>query len=512
MSSAVELRGITKTFGDTVANSDVTLSVAEGTIHTLLGENGAGKTTLMKVLYGHFPPDEGEIRVGGEVRAFESPRDAIEAGIGMVHQHFMLVDDMTVAENIFLGEEPTGRANAFVDETEERERVEQLGDAYGFDIDPDALVEDVSVGVRQRVEILKTLSRGAEIIVLDEPTAVLTPQEVEELFAILRRLKSEGKTIVLITHKLNEAVEISDEITVLRDGERVDTVEPGTVTKSELAEKMVGREVMLAVEETEREFGEAVLSVDRLGIEDPKNVDEIRDVSFEVRAGEIFGVAGVDGNGQTELAEAIAGLQAIDSGTISFEGRDVTDLSRRERIDAGIGYIPEDRETRGLVVDLDLYDNGVLGSQYAPAFTSRFRILWNRVREHAEELIARYDVRPGDPNEDADSLSGGNKQKFIVGRELERDPSLLLASQPTRGVDVGSIEFVRERLLEIGGEGTAVLLLSSKLDEAMQLSDRLAVIYEGEFIDVVNPADHTEEELGLLMAGQELDDPPTPNA
>jgi len=370
----------------------------------------------------------------------------------------------------------------------------------------------VSVGVRQRVEILKTLSRGAEIIVLDEPTAVLTPQEVEELFAILRRLKSEGKTIVLITHKLNEAVEISDEITVLRDGERVDTVEPGTVTKSELAEKMVGREVMLAVEETEREFGEAVLSVDGLGIEDPKNVDEIRDVSFEVRAGEIFGVAGVDGNGQTELAEAIAGLQAVDSGTISFEGRDVTDLSRRERIDAGIGYIPEDRETRGLVVDLDLYDNGVLGSQYAPAFTSRFRILWNRVREHAEELIARYDVRPGDPNEDADSLSGGNKQKFIVGRELERDPSLLLASQPTRGVDVGSIEFVRERLLEIGGEGTAVLLLSSKLDEAMQLSDRLAVIYEGEFIDVVDPADHTEEELGLLMAGQELDDPPTPNA
>jgi simple sugar transport system ATP-binding protein len=483
-----------------VANRAVDLAVAEGEIHTLLGENGAGKTTLMKVLYGHFPPDDGEVHIDGERQRFRSPRDAIDAGIGMVHQHFMLVDTMTITENIFLGEETTGAFNIFVED--ERETVRDLSQKYGFDIDPDAYIEDVSVGVQQRVEILKTLSRGADVIILDEPTAVLTPQEVEELFGILRRLREEGKTIILITHKLNEALTISDKITVLRDGERIDTVAPAETSKPELAEMMVGRKVMLDIEKTDHSVGDRVLAVDDLRLSNAENVDSISDISFDVQEGEIFGVAGVDGNGQTELAELIAGLRTPDAGTIEFLDRDVTDTPRRERIDAGMAYIPEDRETTGLVMDLDLVYNGVLGSQFSPAFSTQIRILWDRVRSHVEDVIDTYDVRPGDPTETADSLSGGNKQKFIVGRELERDPSLLIASHPTRGVDVGSIEFIRERLLEIRDDDKAILLLSSKLDEAMQLSDRLAVMYEGEFIDVVDPETSTEEEVGLLMAGE----------
>jgi simple sugar transport system ATP-binding protein len=504
MGKAIDLKNISKSFGETVANDGIDFSVKEGHIHTLLGENGAGKTTLMKILYGHFQPDSGEIHVDGIKREFSSPRDAIDAGVGMVHQHFMIVENMTVFENIFLGKESTGATNVFLDEADEREQVREMSEQYQFDIDPNAVVEDVSVGVQQRVEILKTLSRGAEIIILDEPTAVLTPQEVDELFEILRALTAEGKTIILITHKLNEAVELSDAITVLRDGENIDTVDPESTTKTDLAEMMVGREVLLSVEKEDSKVGENVLNLSGVTIDETDNVDQVSEVSFEVHEGEIFGIVGVDGNGQTELIEAITGLREVSGGSIQLRGRDLTEQSRRDRIQAGMAYIPEDREKKGLVTEFNLNENGLLGNQYSESFSGWSRILWNRVRSHVERLIDEYDVRPGNAEDTAGSLSGGNKQKFIVGRELERDPPLLIAAQPTRGVDIGSIEFIQERLLEIRQKGKAVLLMSSKLDEAMQLSDRLAVMYDGEFIDIVDPSAQSEEALGLLMAGESL--------
>jgi simple sugar transport system ATP-binding protein len=504
MGEAVTLDNISKSFGETVANDGVDLSVTKGEIHTLLGENGAGKTTLMKILYGHFQPDSGDISVGGTERTFDSPRDAIDAGVGMVHQHFMIVENMTVAENIFLGKESTGTANVFLDEADEREQVREMSEQYQFDIDPNAVVENVSVGVQQRVEILKTLTRGAEVIILDEPTAVLTPQEVDELFEILRTLTDEGKTIILITHKLNEAVEVSDAITVLRDGKNIDTVDPEGTTKADLAEMMVGREVLLDVEKDDREAGESVLDLSGVTVAETDNVDQVSDVSFEVRKGEIFGIVGVDGNGQTELIEAITGLRGVSDGSVRLLEQDITGWSRRDRIEAGMAYIPEDRETKGLVTEFDLNENGLLGNQYSGSFSGRIRILWNRVRPHVKRLVDEYDVRPGNTDDTAGSLSGGNKQKFIVGRELETDPTLLIAAQPTRGVDIGSIEFIQDRLLEIRQKGKAVLLMSSKLDEAMQLSDRLAVMYDGELIDIVDPSAQSEEAVGLLMAGESL--------
>jgi ABC-type uncharacterized transport system ATPase subunit len=499
---AVELREITKRFPGVVANDAVDMTVEQGSVHALLGENGAGKTTLMNVLYGLYEPTAGTVVIDGTERAFDSPRDAIDAGVGMIHQHFMLVDPMTVTENITLGNEPRRLGGLAVDREAARREVVALGDRYGFDVDPDARVADLSVGVQQRVEILKALYRGADVLILDEPTAVLTPQEVEDLFSVLEELTAQGKTIIFITHKLGEAMTAADQITVLRDGQNVGSVAADGTTREELAELMVGREVLLDVERPSTDFGDTVLAVSDLAVTDDRGVRAVDDLSLSVREGEIFGIAGVDGNGQRELVEAVTGLVRPDAGTIRLDGTDLTDHSRRERIEAGMSYIPEDRQEQGLVIEFDLVENAILGSQHAPPFAGDGRIHWDRAGEHAQSVVSEYDVRPPDPGTTAESLSGGNQQKFVVGRELERDPTLLVAAHPTRGVDVGSIEFIHERLLELRAQGVGILLVSSKLEEVQALSDRLAVIYEGEFVDTVDPTDTTEEELGLLMAGE----------
>jgi simple sugar transport system ATP-binding protein len=414
----------------------------------------------------------------------------------------MLVDPMTVTENITLGNEPRKWGGLTVDRAAARDAVVDLSERYGFDVDPDARVEDVSVGEQQRVEILKALYRGADVLILDEPTAVLTPQEVEELFEVLEELTDQGKTIIFITHKLGEAMRAADEITVLRDGRNVGTVDADGTTREDLAELMVGREVLLDVDRPPTETGEVVAAASNLVVEDDRGVRAVDDVSLDVRAGEVFGIAGVDGNGQSELVEALTGLSAPESGRIEFLGEDVTDTSRRRRIESGMAYIPEDRQERGLVMDFDLVENALLGSQHSPELGPNGRIDWSATREHAESIIEEYDVRPPNPDSTSESLSGGNQQKFIVGREFSRDPELVVAAHPTRGVDVGSIEFIHERLLELRERGVAIVLVSSKLEEVQGLSDRLAVMYEGEFIDVVDPGETTEEELGLLMAGE----------
>jgi simple sugar transport system ATP-binding protein len=539
---AVELRDVTKRFSGVLANDGVSLAVEAGSVHALLGENGAGKTTLMNVLYGLYEPDEGTIHVRGDPRSFDAPRDAIDAGVGMIHQHFMLVDDMTVVENITLGNEPgrwpvlggvashagalaarsgvdvgagplgrrvaavAERAAPAVDRDGARESVVEEGERYGFDVDPDAVVEDVSVGVRQRVEILKALYRGADVLVLDEPTAVLTPQEVADLVSVLEELTAQGKTVIFITHKLGEAMTAADEITVLRGGRNVGTVAAEETTREELAELMVGREVLLDVDRPTATPGEVVLEVADLAVTDDRGVRAVDGVSFDARGGEIFGIAGVDGNGQAELVEAITGLRTPESGRIRVDGREVTDGSRRDRIDAGMAYVPEDRQERGLVMAFDLVENGVLGGQHGAPFARAGRVDWERARDHARAVLAEYDVRPPDPTATAASLSGGNQQKFVVGRELERDPSLLVAAHPTRGVDVGSIEFIHDRLLSLRDEQVCTLLVSSKLEEVRTLSDRLAVIHEGEFVDTVDPDAVTEEQLGLLLAGERPDE------
>jgi simple sugar transport system ATP-binding protein len=541
---AVELRDITKRFPGVVANDDVTLTVEAGSVHALLGENGAGKTTLMNVLYGLYDPTAGTVRIDGRARSFDAPRDAIDAGVGMIHQHFMLVDDMTVVENITLGNEPgrwpllgaaadrvrslaeragldpdpgalrrrlaalADQAAPAVDRERARQAVVELSERYGFDVDPDAVVEDVSVGVQQRVEILKALYRGADVLVLDEPTAVLTPQEVADLFDVLERLTAQGKTVIFITHKLGEAMSAADEITVLRDGRNVGTVAAAETTREELAELMVGREVLLDVDRTPVDPGAVVLEVEDLTVTDDRGVRAVDGVSVDARGGEIVGIAGVDGNGQAELVEAITGLRTPESGRVRVDGRDVTDDSRRERIDAGMAYVPEDRQDRGLVLPFDLVENGVLGGQHATPFARRGRLDWDRADDHARTVVSAYDVRPPDPTATAESLSGGNQQKFVVGRELERDPSLLVAAHPTRGVDVGSIEFIHDRLLSLRAADVCTLLVSSKLEEVRTLSDRLAVIHEGSFVETVDPDAVTEEQLGLLMAGERPADAP----
>jgi simple sugar transport system ATP-binding protein len=503
MSRAVHLDGITKRFPGVVANDDVTLEVERGSVHALLGENGAGKTTLMNVLYGLYRPTEGRVVVNGTERRFNSPRDAIDAGVGMIHQHFMLVDPMTVAENVTLGNEPRKWGGLAVDRDAAREAVVDLSEQYGFDVNPDARIEDISVGVQQRVEILKALYRGADILILDEPTAVLTPQEVEDLFDVLEALTDAGKTIIFITHKLGEALEAADEVTVLRDGRNVGSLATDETTSEALAELMVGREVLLETAGASGDPGEVVLAVDDLSVDDDRGVRAVEKVSFSVREGEVFGIAGVDGNGQAELVAAVTGMAQPAAGTVTFEGTDVTDWSRRERIDAGMAYIPEDRQERGLVMDFDLVENGLLGNQHGSDFASSGRIDWAHTRGHAENIIEAYDVRPPNASAEAAALSGGNQQKFIVGREFEHDPSVLVATHPTRGVDIGSTGFIRERLLDLRDSGGAVLLVSSKLEEVQSLSDRLAVMHGGEFMGVVDPNDVTEEELGLLMAGEQ---------
>jgi simple sugar transport system ATP-binding protein len=503
--TAVRLAGITKRFPGVVANDQVDLTVEKGSVHALLGENGAGKTTLMNVLYGLLQPEEGDVYVKGERRDFQSPRDAIDAGIGMIHQHFMLVDPMEIWANIVLGQEPRKYFGLAVDEQQAIQAVRDLSERYGFAVDPTATIEEVSVGVQQRVEILKALYRGADVLILDEPTAVLTPQEVQDLYDVLEELTAQGKTVIFITHKLGEAMHAADDITVLRDGESIATVPAAETNQNELAEMMVGREVLLEVDVPEHAPGDTTLAVDGLTVTDTDGIDRVNDVSFEVRDGEVFGIAGVDGNGQSELVEAVTGLESPETGRIVVEGEDVTDRSRRERIQKGMAYIPEDRHERGLVMDFDLVENGLLGSQHSEPFASGGRIDWDTVRSHAEDIIETYDVRPPTADTEAHSLSGGNQQKFIVGREFERDPSVVVATHPTRGVDIGSTEFIHEELLDLRQRDRAVLLVSSKLDEVRQLSDRLGVMYEGELVDVVDPDETTEEEIGLLMAGEHPD-------
>ncbi len=506
MNPAVHLDGITKRFPGVVANDNVTLTVGRGSVHALLGENGAGKTTLMNVLYGLYRPTEGRVVIDGEPRSFDSPRDAIDAGIGMIHQHFMLVEPMRIWQNVVLGNEPTEWYGLRIDEDAARDAVRELSARYGFNVNPDDRVEDVSVGVQQRVEILKALYRGAEILILDEPTAVLTPQEVEDLYDVFEELTDQGKTIIFISHKLSEATHAADEITVLRDGRNVGTVSTDDVTSEQLAEMMVGREVLMERSPTEGSPGETVLEVDGLFAEDDRGVEAVSGVSARVCEGEIFGIAGVDGNGQSQLIESITGLRTPTEGSVSFRGESLDEVGRRERIDRGMAYIPEDRQARGLVMEYDLTQNAVLGSQHDPAFTDGLRLDWGDATAHAESVIDEYDVRPPNREATAKSFSGGNQQKFIVGREFERDPDLVVATHPTRGVDIGSTEFIHDRLTELRSAGKAVLLVSSKLDEVQALSDRLAVMHDGEFTGVVDPTTVTEEQLGLLMAGERLED------
>jgi ABC-type uncharacterized transport system ATPase subunit len=505
MTPAVHLDGITKQFPGVLANDDVDLTVERGSVHALLGENGAGKTTLMNVLYGLYEPTSGRIVIDGEEHTFDSPRDAIDAGIGMIHQHFMLVDPMTIAENVTLGTEPRKWGGLAIDRQQARQDVFDLCERYGLTVDPDARIEDVSVGIQQRVEILKALYRGTEILILDEPTAVLTPQEVDDLFSVFEELTEQGKTIIFITHKLGEAMHAADEITVLRDGRNVGTVPGDETSREDLAEMMVGREVLMEIEAPPSDPGDDVLTVDGLTVSDVREVEKVKELSFSVRAGEVFGIAGVDGNGQAELVEAITGLRKPQSGMVVLDGQDITDTSRRERIERGMAYIPEDRHERGLVMDFDLVANSLLGSQHSAPFATTGRIDWTRTREHTEEIIDAYDVVPSNPDTEAASLSGGNQQKFIVGREFARDPTLVVATYPTRGVDIGSTEFIHDQLLSLRAEGCAVLLVSSKLEEVQGLSDRLAVMYEGQFMDITDPVSVSEEDIGLLMAGEQPD-------
>ncbi len=499
----LELRGITKRFGSLTANDHIDLTVLPGQIHALLGENGAGKTTLMNVLYGLLQPDEGEFILDGQPTAFHSPKDAINAGIGMVHQHFMLVPVFTVAENITLGVERT-HALGLLDRRRTRRDVRELSERYGLHVDPDALVEDIPVGVQQRVEIVKALLREARVLILDEPTAVLTPGETEDLFRVMRELKAGGTSIIFISHKLREVQAIADTITVLRRGKVVGE-RPPTASDSELALLMVGRKVELRVTKAPAQPGDVVLDVagltvptgDHLLTDHPAAVD---DVSFQVRAGEILGIAGVQGNGQTELCEALMGLLPSVAGSVRLSGRDITSATPRDRLRAGVGYIPEDRQEDGLVTDFSVADNLILDVYDRPPFASGLSLNLDAIRSTAVKRVADFDIRTTSTSTPTGTLSGGNQQKVILAREIGRDVKLLVASQPTRGLDVGSIEFVHRRIVEQRDQGVAVVIVSSELDEIYALADRIAVMYEGR-ITGFRPPTTSAEELGLLMAG-----------
>ncbi|TML43279.1 MAG: ABC transporter ATP-binding protein [Actinobacteria bacterium] len=495
----LELRGITKRFPGVVANDHVDFDLRRGEVHALLGENGAGKSTLVNVLYGLYHPDEGSILVKGEPIRLHSPKDAIKHGIGMVHQHFMLIPVMTVAENIVLATEPT-QGGVLLDYRAANKRVAELSSSFNFAIDPGARVESISVGQQQRVEILKALYRHADILILDEPTAVLTPQEARELFAILKTLTSQGMSVIFITHKLNEVLELADRITVLRRGNRIDTVDRQGATEQGLARMMVGRDVLLRVDKGAPSVAEPLLSIDDLHVIDERGLEAVRGVSFEVRSGEIVGLAGVDGNGQSELIDAISGLQRVSSGTVKLGGRDVTGVNPSSILDLGLGHIPEDRQLRGLVLEFSLAENLALHDFDKPP-DSRWGWLFPRqLVRRARDLLKRYDVRGGGPQTRAAALSGGNQQKVVLAREIGRGPSVLIAAQPTRGLDVGAIEFVHRQLVEARDNGKAVLLVSLELDEILSLSDRVLVVYEGRIVAEHGP-DVGEEQLGIEMTG-----------
>jgi general nucleoside transport system ATP-binding protein len=494
----LELKGITKRFGSLVANDHIDLSVAPGQVHALLGENGAGKTTLMNILYGLLQPDEGEILVDGKPVRFRSPKDAIAAGIGMVHQHFMLVPAFTVAENVTLGIEET-RRSGLLDRRKMRRDVRELSHRYGLDVDPDALVEDLPVGIQQRVEIVKALVRDATVLILDEPTSVLTPAETDELFQIIRQLKDSGTSIVFISHKLKEVQAIADTITVLRRGKVVGE-RPPSATEDELAALMVGRDVQLRVSKEAAKPGSVVLDVADLTVTDPTGRVWVNDLSFQVRAGEILGVAGVQGNGQTELCEALMGLRPTTAGRVTLNDLDLTRASPARRLEAGIAYVPEDRQEDGLIGDFSVADNMVLDQYNKPPFASGINLHLGAIEANATKLVKEFDVRTTSVDTPVGTLSGGNQQKVILARELGQQHKVLIASQPTRGLDVGSIEFVHRRIVEQRDRGVAVLIVSAELDEIYALADRIAVMYEGR-ITGIRPPTVPAEELGRLMAG-----------
>ena len=505
----LELKGITKRFGSLVANDRIDLSVSPGQVHALLGENGAGKTTLMNVLYGLLQPDEGEILLDGKKAQFASPKDAIAAGIGMVHQHFMLVPVFTVAENVTLGMEET-RPSGLLDRRRARRDVRELSRRYGLEVDPDALVENLPVGIQQRVEIIKALVREASVLILDEPTAVLTPAETEDLFRIIRQLKQAGTAIVFISHKLKEVQAIADTITVLRRGAVVGD-KPPSATEDELAAMMVGRNVQLKVSKDPARPGDVVLDVEDLTVADETGRIWVNEMSFQVRSGEILGLAGVQGNGQTELCEALLGLRPTSSGHIRLSGRDLTHSTPRQRLHAGVAYVPEDRQEDGLVSAFSVADNMVLDNYDRPPFASGINLNLGAIAGNAAEQVQAFDVRTQSADTPVGTLSGGNQQKVILARELGREHRVLVASQPTRGLDVGSIEFVHRRIVEQRDHGVAVLIVSSELDEIYALADRIAVMYEGR-ITGFRPPSVPVEELGLLMAGAEFTGPEAPAA
>ncbi len=499
---AVDMRQITKKFPLVLANDNVDFTVQQGEIHALVGENGAGKSTLVNILYGLLRPDRGTIRINGQAVRLSDPGDAINLGIGMVHQHFMLIPLFTVAENVVLGQEPS--SGGVVDIRQANRIVRELSEQYGLKVDPTARVESLSVGIEQRIEIIKVLYRGAEILILDEPTAVLTPQEVDELFDIMRSLKDQGKTIIFISHKLQEVMAISDAVTVMRRGKVVGTVAIQDTSRQEIATMMVGRQVLFRIQRTPAEPGETVLSVKDVNALDNKNLPALRDISFDIREGEILGIAGVEGNGQSELVEVLTGLRRAQTGKVELNGQVITNYTPRAIRERGTCHIPEDRHRRGLVLDFSVAQNMVLGIHYCSPYIRKMLldvINFGPIREKAQRLLREFDIRPPDQQNPAGNLSGGNQQKVIVARELDQNPKLLIAAQPTRGIDVGSIEFIHQRLLQARDDRKAVLLISADLEEILSLSDRIAVMYEGQIAGVLDPAEATEARLGLMMTG-----------
>ena len=497
----IEMLGIRKEFGNFVANNNITLQLKKGEIHALLGENGAGKSTLMNVLFGLYQPEAGEIRVNGKEVKIANPNVANDLGIGMVHQHFMLVENFTVTENIILGSEPTKFGTVNIKQA--AKKVQELSTRYNLDVDPYAKIEDISVGMQQRVEILKTLYRGAEMLIFDEPTASLTPQEIEELIQIMRLLIKEGKSIIIITHKLKEIMEVSDRVTIIRKGEGIGTVVTAETNPNELAELMVGRQVEFKTEKTDATPGEDVLLIEGLTVADYRGINKVANLNLNVRRGEIVGIAGIDGNGQSELIEAITGLRKVKNGSIKLNGKEITGLKPRQITESGVGHIPEDRHKHGLVLDFPIGHNIALQTYYKEPISKGFLMDYSKVNEKARQIIEEFDVRTGQGEmTPARALSGGNQQKAIIGREVDRDPELLIAALPTRGLDVGAIEFIHSRLIEQRDKGKAVLLISFELDEVMNVSDRIAVIYDGQIVDTVYPKLTNEQELGLLMAGE----------
>ncbi|MCK9443206.1 MAG: ABC transporter ATP-binding protein [Tissierellaceae bacterium] len=501
----IEMLNITKEFPGIIANDNITLKLRRGEIHALLGENGAGKSTLMSVLFGMYRPEKGEIRKNGEVVNIGNPNDANDLGIGMVHQHFQLVEIFTILENIILGVEPN--KYGFIEKQEARKKVIELSEKYGLKVDPDAYIEDITVGMQQRVEILKMLYRENEILIFDEPTAVLTPQEIKELLQIMRGFANEGKSILFITHKLNEIMEVADRCTVLRKGKYIGTVDVKDTTKEELSKMMVGRDISFHVQKDEGKSGDVILSVKNLTVPSKTHKNNaVRNVSFDIRAGEIVCLAGIDGNGQTEMVNAITGLERSSFGTICLKGEDITRAPIRKRSMEGMSHIPEDRHKHGLVLNYKLEENLVLQRYWQPEFQNKGFIKFKKVREYAESLIDKFDIRSGQgPLTPARSMSGGNQQKAIIAREIDKEHELLVAVQPTRGLDVGAIEYVHKQLVESRDSGKAVFLVSLELDEVINVPDRILVIYEGEIVGELDPKKTTPEELGLYMSGAKRD-------